>query len=97
MHGSCNRRQFLRTASILGLAATATTCDPTEAGEPIRRSGGPHLRVALNAYSFSKLLNDGNKGRSGGLSYLELIDFCAEHDFDDGKDASLRDFRDLVA
>jgi sugar phosphate isomerase/epimerase len=45
--------------------------------------GGPRLKVALNAYSFSKMLNDHVKGRAaGGMSLLELLEFCAQHNFD---------------
>ena len=36
----------------------------------------------MNAYSFSKALTDGLAGRSQGMTLLELLDFCAIHDFD---------------
>jgi sugar phosphate isomerase/epimerase len=36
----------------------------------------------LNAYSFNKTLNDHLKGRGKGMTLLELLDFCAELDFD---------------
>ena len=49
---------------------------------PARRTGGPRLKTALNAYSFSKLLNDHAKGRGAGMTLLQLCDFCARHDFD---------------
>ncbi len=57
---------------------------PTSGGlpGPIKRVGGAHLRTSLNAYSFNKALNDQIKGRGKGMSLLELLDFCAEHDFD---------------
>lgn len=49
---------------------------------PIKRVGGPRLKTSLNAYSFNKMLNDQIKGRGKGISLLELLDFCAEQNFD---------------
>jgi sugar phosphate isomerase/epimerase len=50
--------------------------------QPIKRSGGPRLKTSLNAYSFNKTLNDRLKGRAKGMSLMELLDFCAEENFD---------------
>ena len=50
--------------------------------EPIQRVGGSQLKIALNAYSFSKLLGDHAKGRGSGMSLFQLVDFCAEHAID---------------
>src|SRR5262245_53411390 len=78
-----NRRKFLQQASLLPLCAAA--CLPLNnaaAMAPVRRVGGPKLKVALNAYSFSKDLNDHVKGRGAGISLFDLLDFCAEHNFD---------------
>jgi sugar phosphate isomerase/epimerase len=52
------------------------------AASPIKRVGGPKLKVSLNAYSFSKPLNDHIKGRGKGMTLMDLLDFCAEHNFD---------------
>jgi sugar phosphate isomerase/epimerase len=49
---------------------------------PIKRVGGPRLKTSLNAYSFNKMLNDQIKKRGKGISLLELLDFCAEQNFD---------------
>jgi sugar phosphate isomerase/epimerase len=38
--------------------------------------------MSLNAYSFNKTLNDNLKGRGKGTTLLELLDYCAEQDFD---------------
>jgi len=38
------------------------------------------LKVALNAYSFSKLLNDSIKNRGPGITLVEVLDFCAKHE-----------------
>ena len=78
------RRDFLRTGSALALSAAtalAENAGPTQTG--IERVGGPALKVSLNAYSFSKLLNDFNKHREGGgISLMQLLDFCAKNNFD---------------
>jgi sugar phosphate isomerase/epimerase len=49
---------------------------------PLKRAGGARLKTSLNAYSFNKLLNDQIKGRGKGMSLMELLDFCAEENFD---------------
>jgi sugar phosphate isomerase/epimerase len=46
------------------------------------RKKGVSVKVALQSYSFSKLLNDNIKGRGAGMSMDELLDFSAEHNFD---------------
>ncbi len=77
-----NRRTFLRSAALApvalgfgGLGAAAL-----RAQTPIQRRGGPLLKLSLNAYSFSKALNDHVKGRGTGMSLFDLLEFCAEHD-----------------
>jgi sugar phosphate isomerase/epimerase len=76
-----NRRDFLGRASLaplgIGLGSTAAL-----AQTPIKRIGGPRLKLSLNAYSFNKLLNDHIKGRGKGMTLLELLDYCALHNFD---------------
>src|SRR5262249_26365473 len=48
------RRQFLRTAALgAGLAAAG----PLAAIEPVRRTGKPHLRLSIAAYSYRKYLD----------------------------------------
>jgi sugar phosphate isomerase/epimerase len=85
------RRSFLKTASIVPLSAA--TAGWLNAGRaiadltPIRRVGGARVKLALNAYSFSKLLNDHAKGRGTGMSLVQLVDFCAKQGFD-GLDAT---------
>src|SRR3954447_5503046 len=72
------RRNFLRTGPALAVSAAAALANPPA----IEREGGPALKISLNAYSFSKLLNDFNKHRGGGISLMQLLDFCAKNDFD---------------
>ena len=83
MNYSPSRRGFLKTASALALcAAGAAPQLPAFAQEPIRRVGSASLKVSLNAYSFSKLLNDQIKKRGPGISLMDLLDFCAKNNFD---------------
>src|SRR5262245_8454578 len=81
------RRQFLRSAAVgaIGVAAgLALQTDPptATAQTPVPRGGGPWLKTSLNAYSFSKPLNDAAKMRGPGMSLLQLLEFCAELNFD---------------
>ncbi len=50
--------------------------------QPIQRVGGAYIKMSLNAYSFSKALNDKIKGRGAGMSLFDLMDFAAEQNFD---------------
>jgi sugar phosphate isomerase/epimerase len=84
-----SRRAFLTGGSLLPLGVAGATLGwgrGVAAAEPISRVGGPRLKLSLNAYSFSKALNDHLKGRNRGgglkMTLLDLLDFCAKHDFD---------------
>ena len=56
---------------------------PCSRHRTIKRVGGPKLKTSLNAYSFSKALNNHVKGRKGEkMTLFELLDFCARHNFD---------------
>jgi sugar phosphate isomerase/epimerase len=52
------------------------------AQKPIERKGGAYIKISLQAYAFSKLLNDNAKGRGAGMSLSDLIDYCAQNNFD---------------
>jgi hypothetical protein len=85
MIAKTNRRDFLGRSTLLPLLAASALsleCQPSPAAEPIKRVGGPRLKISLNAYSFSKALNDGISGNGQGMTLFELLDFCAKHDFD---------------
>jgi sugar phosphate isomerase/epimerase len=86
-----HRRDFLKRAAVVSFyAATGDGMSAATAQAklaPVNRAGGPRLKIALNAYSFSKLLNDDVKDRGSGISLFQLIDFCARHEFD-GLDAT---------
>lgn len=78
-----SRRDFVKRAALLPLGAgLAFSGFTAEAREPVKRSGGSALKVSLNAYSFSKLLNDYNRDPSQGISLMALLDFCAKNNFD---------------
>lgn len=83
MNQRTNRRDFLKAASAFTLcAAGAIPALPALAQQPIPRVGGASLKISLNAYSFSKLLNDQIKHRGPGVSLFDLLDFCAKNGFD---------------
>lgn len=79
-----SRRDFLKEASLLPLCATGALAfaGTAAAQTPIARTGGPRLKLSLNAYSFAPLLEAHLQQRGPGISLLELLDFCAEHEFD---------------
>ncbi|ACU03239.1 sugar phosphate isomerase/epimerase family protein [Pedobacter heparinus] len=56
-------------------------CISTQLMAQKTRAGIP-VKIALQAYSFSKLLNDNAKGRGAGMSLPDLLDFSAENNFD---------------
>lgn len=75
------RRRFLEsagTAAVPVLAAANALLAPfsLQAQEKIRRTGGPKLKIGLNAYSFNEPL------RSGAMTLDDLLEFCAETGFD---------------
>jgi sugar phosphate isomerase/epimerase len=87
VHEPVNRRDFITRASLLPMGAAAGVAlgasgHPAAAAAPIRRGGGPRLKTSLNAYSFNKPLNDQIKGRAKGISLFDLLETCAEMDFD---------------
>src|SRR2546429_1525576 len=83
MNQRTNRRDFLKAASAFTLCAAGVMPPlPAMAQKPIPRVGGPALKISLNAYSFSKLLNDQIKHRGPGISLFDLLDFCAKNGFD---------------
>src|SRR6185369_15512719 len=87
MNNPLDRRRFLKltAAASVGIVANSSVEQKravVAAPTPINRTGGPRFRTSLNAYSFNRMLNDQLKGRGKGVSLLELMEFCAEQDFD---------------
>ncbi|HEX4129408.1 MAG TPA: sugar phosphate isomerase/epimerase family protein [Pirellulales bacterium] len=86
-----SRRSFLTKVACLSASAAGGAWLPAGAVQAAlhraERSGNPRIKISMNAYSFSKLLNDSAKGRESEMSLMKLIDFCARYDFD-GLDAT---------
>ena len=79
---NCVRRRMLVTAgyAVLSTMAKDSSAQKSELQtRPIPRTGGPWLKTSLNAYSFSKPLNDAAKMRGAGMSLFQLLEYCAEH------------------
>jgi sugar phosphate isomerase/epimerase len=83
MNPDFTRRDFLKSAALLPFAAAAGSAlggaTSFAAVEPIKRTGGPLLKVSCNAYSFAKLLGTGG---TGTLSLVAFTEFCAKAGFD---------------
>jgi sugar phosphate isomerase/epimerase len=80
-----SRRDFLERAALVPLGAgvgVGLGGAAAVAQTPIKRAGGAKLELSLNAYSFSKALTDHIKGRGKGMTLFDLLDYCAEQDFD---------------
>ena len=75
------RRQFLATAASLPIAASVPFSTASAASapalEPIKRTGGPYLKPALNIYSFLEALNENKKDAAKGIDLFGVCDFCA--------------------
>ncbi len=78
------RRDFIKHAGLLPALHGGRQGERSRhsAVSPVSRVGGPRLKLGLNAFSFNQLLLDGLQGKKPGLSLLELLEFCAQHDFD---------------
>jgi len=71
-----NRRNFLKTLSVLPLAATANLDAHASDAASLDRRFGHKFKLSLNVYSFNSLLRDGK------IDLFDVLDFCAEYDFD---------------
>lgn len=80
-----SRRDFLRLGSAIPLAtASAALLSSTALAEiePIQRAGSDVLKVSVNAFSFSRLINAKVKHGKQGIDLFDLVDFCAKNDID---------------
>ena len=48
----------------------------------IERAGESYVKTSLNAYSFNALLMEGKKGEGKGIDLYDLLNFCAENNFE---------------
>ena len=81
-----SRRDFIKSASLLPFAAATGVgllSVPALADlAPIKRPGSTMLKVSLNAFSFSRLLNAKIKHGKEGIDLFDLVDFCAKNNID---------------
>jgi sugar phosphate isomerase/epimerase len=77
-----SRRQALKAAGLLPIGTMLGLTHLPAGAVPIQRVGGPYLKPALNAYSFSDLLTVNQKDPAKGLNIFQLCEFCARHDFE---------------
>lgn len=84
MNKKIKRRDFIKGGILLPLSTAGSGLGAVSASarEPSSRAGGSALKVACNAYSFAKLLNNQLRGRGAGLSLFDFADFCAQQNFD---------------
>jgi sugar phosphate isomerase/epimerase len=75
-----SRRRFLQLA---GAGAVFTAARPLLAIEPIKRTGGPILKLSLAAYSFRNSMKDSTTKQQPvegpKMDMKQFIDYCAEH------------------
>jgi sugar phosphate isomerase/epimerase len=81
MHMRESRRTFLKT---VGAAAAVTGFGSSAAAiEPIKRRGGPQMKLSLAAYSFRKYLTDYRRGGAnaakGTMTLDDFVDLCADY------------------
>ncbi|MBO9619009.1 MAG: sugar phosphate isomerase/epimerase [Niabella sp.] len=62
---------------ILSLLVYSLSAQPVQ-----HRPGKAYIKTSLNAYSFSKLLNDDLNNPGSGMSMEGLLEFAAAHNFD---------------
>jgi sugar phosphate isomerase/epimerase len=77
-----DRRGFLKQAALLPAAVGLAAPGLLHAAAPLPRPGGPKLKLSLNAFSFNGALMAGLAGKPGGISLFDVLDFCAQHDFE---------------
>lgn len=75
-------RRIKYYAVLLAISISIGLSSQTIAQKTVPNRDTPPVKVALEAYSFSKLLNDNAKGRGSGMSLFDLLDFAAVNNFD---------------
>lgn len=72
-----NRRDFFKNAcSVPVVAGIVAGIVDVEAQSPIKRAGGPRLKLSCNLYSFNDLLDN------GAMTLEQVLEFCAQAGFD---------------
>ncbi len=79
MENSLHRRTFIKALSLfpaVSFGGLILTGKHARSQEQVRRTGGPRIKISLNAYSFNEYL------RSGEMDLDDLLEFCARLNFD---------------
>ncbi len=70
-----SRRNFMKSILALPLVASGFNLLASETA-PASKTFGHKFKISLNVYSFNQLLRDGK------IDLFDVLDFCAEHNFD---------------
>ncbi len=70
------RRDFLRCGAIFTGSVFMSPRSQVFAAEKPARTGGPMLKISLNAYSFNQPLRDGK------MDLYDLLDYCAQEGYE---------------
>src|SRR5215217_6269402 len=76
------KRNVLQLSFVIAVIFMFLCSETVSAQNKIQRVGGPYVKTSLNAYSFSKALNDHIRGRGEGMTLFQLMDFAAANNFD---------------
>jgi sugar phosphate isomerase/epimerase len=79
------RRDFIKAASAwpLGVAAGfGKRTEPASWQPPVRRSGGPRLKLSLNVYSFNSALIPSAAGSKPATTLFDVLDLCCRENLD---------------
>ena len=80
-----NRRDFFKSAAAAGAVAAGLQALPAGAAEPPVRTGTPHMKLSLAAYSFNRQLQrrpTADQMKDAPMVLEDFIDFCAELELD---------------
>ena len=72
-----SRRSFLGGISAAATMVSAAS-QPILAIDPVRRTGGPHMKLSLAAYSFREYLTEPKKS----MTLEDFVDLCARYNLD---------------
>src|SRR5215213_3830872 len=83
MQGKSVKKNIVRQFVCVMTIALVFFCNENLCAQnKIQRAGGAYVKTSLNAYSFSKALNDHIRGRGAGMTLFQLLDFAAANNFD---------------
>jgi len=76
----------LAGAALPGSGSNGSVLNPASgtarAADAPERNGKPHLKLSLSAYSFNRLLPRPGRGRDGGMTLEDFVDYCAKLNLD---------------